>query len=100
VDARIEQLRRNGLKLLNTEMMCPVVADKKSERVEGLYELRHEGMKWRIAVLYLAAQSAFVLLCGWRKSQRVQPRDIARARTLAREYLDSTEEHERRLECL
>lgn len=99
MDARIEQLRRNGLKLLNTEMMCSIVAGTKTESVDGLYELRHEGKKWRIAVLYLVAQSAFVLLCGWRKSQRVQPRDIARACMLAREYLDSTEEPERRLEC-
>ena len=100
IDARVEQLRRHGPKLLNTEMMCRVAAKKTSERIEGFYELRHEGKKWRIAVLYVARIEAFILLCGWRKNQRVQPEDIAHARVLAREYLDSDDTSERRMQCL
>jgi putative component of toxin-antitoxin plasmid stabilization module len=100
IDARIEQLRLDGLKILNTEMMCRVKAKNDKERVPGFYELRHEGKKWRIAVLYVARIQAFILLCGWRKKQRVQPEDIAHARALAREYLDSGETSEGRMQCL
>jgi len=96
IDARIEQLRQHGPKLLNTEMMCRVKAKKASERVEGFYELRHEGKQWRIAVLYVVEKKMFVMLCGWRKYKQVQPEDIARARALAREYLGS----KGRMQCL
>ncbi len=96
IDARIEQLRQHGPKLLNTEMMCRVKAKKASERIDGLYELRHKGKKWRIAALYVAKNQMFVMLCGWRKYKQVQPEDIAIARALAREYLGS----KRRLQCL
>ena len=96
IDARIEQLRQHGPKLLNTEMLRRVKAKKASERIEGFYELRHEGKKWRIAVLYVVERKMFVLLCGWRKYRRVQPDDVARARALAREYLAS----DGRLQCL
>ncbi len=100
IDARIEQLRRYGLKVLNTEMMCRVKAKKPSERIPGLYELRHRGKKWRIVIIHSGSLDAFVLLCGWRKSQRVQPEDVEHARMLAREYLSSTAESEGRLICL
>ncbi len=80
-------------------MMGRIAAKNKKERVDGFYELRHEGKKWRIAVLYVTRPARFILLCGWRKSQRVQPDDVTRARALAHEYL-STDESERRVECL
>ncbi len=82
IDARIRGLDIEGLSL-NREMLRPIKG-----KDSHLYELRHKGKKWRIATYYDKKRDIFVLLCGWRKSQPRQPRDVAKARRLLHTYLD------------
>jgi len=82
IDARIDRLNKEGLSL-NPEMLIPIKG-----KDSHLYELRNKGKKWRIATYYDVKRDIFVILCGWRKTQPKQPRDIAKARRLLHEYLD------------
>lgn len=82
IDARIDRLDKEGLSL-NPEMLLPIKG-----KDSHLYELRHKGKKWRIATYYDKKLDIFVLLCGWRKTQRKQPLDVAKARRLLHAYLD------------
>jgi len=82
IDARIHRLDIEGLSL-NREMLRPIKG-----KDSHLYELRHKGKKWRIATYYNEKRDIFVLLCGWRKTQRKQPLDVAKARRLLHAYLD------------
>jgi hypothetical protein len=82
ISAKLVKLAQNGLILLNTKVL-----DNISGIDNDLYELRGVTLKWRIAVYFDRSISTFVLLYGWRKQQRVQERDIERARRFLREYL-------------
>jgi putative component of toxin-antitoxin plasmid stabilization module len=82
IDTRINRLDKEGLSL-SKEMLGPIKGED-----SNLYELKHKGKKWRIATYYNYKRDVFILLCGWRKTQQKQPRDIARARRLLHEYLD------------
>ena len=82
IDARIRKLDEEGLSL-NPEILLPIKG-----KDSHLYELRHWGKKWRIATYYDKKREIFILLCGWRKTQRKQPHDVAKARRLLHEYLD------------
>ena len=100
IDARIEQLRRDGPKMLNTEMMVRITRRRARDHFAGFYELRHKGKKWRIAVYYSGETQTIVLLSGWRKSQRLQKDDVENARMLLREYLATADETQGRVEWL
>jgi len=65
--------------------------DDNGPRIQGLYELRSEKQKWRVAVYQDQTNDIFVLLCGWRKNQWRQPEDILRAQTMQREYVSRKE---------
>ena len=82
INAKVMKLAQNGLILLNTKVL-----DNISGIDDDLYELRGVTLKWRIAVYFDRSISTFVLLCGWRKQQRVQERDIERAHRFLHEYL-------------
>ena len=80
IDAQIQKLREHGLKLLNTNMMKHIIGED-----NHLYELIPGA--YRVVVYYDSTRSKFILLHGFRKTKRVQTRDIARARRNLQEYL-------------
>ena len=93
IRARIEKLEENGLLLVRNGMLVPIVRKRKKDKPgPGLYELKHKGKKWRLAIYHDLRKGKFILLCGWRKSQPRQEKDIAKARALLQEYLITKEE--------
>ena len=88
IDARITWLAMYGDGLLdNPDVLDPIEpGTKKKDRVTGFYELKSKPKKWRIAVYYDMQARCFVLLYGFRKSQPIQPQDIARAYAALDEY--------------
>lgn len=92
IQVTIGALEINGLDLMKTERMSFIGdRDDNGPRIQGLYELRSEKKKWRVAVYHDQTNNTFVLLCGWRKNQWRQPEDILRAQTMQREYLSRKE---------
>lgn len=89
IDARITMLGTAGLELLTNHRILEPIEPRgsKESRVPGFYELKSTAQKWRIAVYHDLQDKCFVLLCGWRKNQPKQPRDIDRAYALLNEYL-------------
>ncbi len=80
IDARIQKLREHGLKLLDTNMMKPIIgADN------HLYELLPGA--YRVVVYYDSTRSKFILLHGFRKTKRRQDKDITHARRNLQKYL-------------
>ena len=87
IDARITMLQNHGLDL-PIRMLRPIdPRGKKEARVNGFYELRHRGKKWRIAVYHNLRKNYFVLLCAFRKSKDIQPQEIDQAYAVLYEYL-------------
>jgi phage-related protein len=82
VDAKLGKLRQYGLQLLDTEIL-----DNISGEDDDLFELRNETLKWRIALYFDRGKSCFILLHGFRKHQRKEPREIEKARHNLHEYL-------------
>jgi hypothetical protein len=78
---KIEDLKSNGLDLLNTRAM-----DRISGPDNGFYELRNRALGWRIALYFNMKYQTFVLLYGWHKDNNFK-KEIARARDLLHEYL-------------
>ena len=88
MNAAIAALKINGLDLMRTEKMSFIgERDDDGPRIQGLYELRNERKKWRIAVYHDKPVSKFILLCGWPKNQQRQPADILRAQNMQKEYV-------------
>ncbi len=80
IDAQIQKLSEHGLKLINTNIMKPIIgADN------HLYELVPGA--YRVIVYYDSICSKFILLHGFRKTKRRQNKDIAHARENLRKYL-------------
>jgi len=88
IEAAIGALQINGLDLMGTERMSFIGdRDDGGPRIQGLYELRNEQKKWRIAVYHDQTVDKFVLLCGWGKNEQRQPADILRAQRMQEEYV-------------
>lgn len=80
IDAQIQKLSEHGLKLINTNMMKPIIgADN------HLYELIPGA--YRIIVYYDTTQSKFILLHGFRKTKQRQNKEITYARRILQKYL-------------
>ena len=80
IDAQIQKLREHGLKLINTNMMKPIIGTD-----SHFYELRPG--PYRIIFFYDVAQSKFILLHGFRKTKQRQDKEIAHARLNLQKYL-------------
>ncbi len=88
----IAALQFNGLDLMGTERMSFIGdRDDGGPRIQGLYELRNEGKKWRIAVYHDQTIDKFILLYGWRKNEQRQPVDILYAQRIQEEYVTRKE---------
>lgn len=92
IDARLTRLSLEGLALLESKMLVPIRETPNGKIVNDYYELRHLGEKWRLAVYYERVKDVFIIMCGWRKDQKVQERDVAKALNLLNEYLLTREE--------
>ena len=92
IDARLTKLSQEGLALLEGKILVPIQETPNGRIVTDYYELRHVGKKWRLAVYYERAKDVFVIIWGWRKDQKVQERDVAKALNLLDEYLSTREE--------
>lgn len=77
---KIQKLCEQGLKLLKTKMLVTIEGYS-----ADFYELR--GGKLRIGVYLDRSKSMFILLHGWRKKRRRQPRDIEIAYNRLIDYL-------------
>ncbi len=77
IAAKIERLELEGPKLLDTEMMRTI---KNSD----LWELR--GGQCRVLLYFEQQENTFVLLHGFLKKGRVEPREIAVGESLLQEY--------------
>jgi putative component of toxin-antitoxin plasmid stabilization module len=89
--ARLTRLSREGLALLDGKILVPIQETLHGKTIADYYELRHVGKKWRLAVYYERGKDVFVIIWGWRKDQKVQERDIAKALNLLAEYLSTRE---------
>ena len=69
IEAKLQKLSKHGLKLLNTNMLDNISGDD-----PGFYELRHS--RYRIAIYYDKRRGTFVLLHGFLKKARTEPRHI------------------------
>ena len=88
----IVALQINGLDLMGTERMSFIGdRDDGGPRIQGLYELRNERKKWRIAVYHDQTVDKFILLYGWRKNEQRQPANILYAQTMQEEYVTRKE---------
>jgi phage-related protein len=82
IRAKIVSLAYHGTELLSTKALKHILgADR------DFYELR--GGRCRIAVYFDGAAQKFVLLHGFIKTRDNERREIARARDLLREYLQT-----------
>ncbi|MGB5925294.1 MAG: type II toxin-antitoxin system RelE/ParE family toxin [Dehalococcoidia bacterium] len=79
--AKVDKLREEGLKLLQTNMMKPVVGRP------NLYELR--GGQCRMILYHEATSDKFVLLHGFLKKRQRETREILTACNLLDEYVSN-----------
>ena len=92
METTIVALQINGLDLMGTERMSFIGdRDDGGPRIQGLYELRNEKKKWRIAVYHDQTVDKFILLYGWRKNEQRQPANILYAQTMQEEYVTRKE---------
>jgi hypothetical protein len=78
--AKLFKLQIEGLKLVNTEMMSSI------KNVKNMFELR--GGSCRILTYYDEKAGEFILLHGFRKKHRVEPKEIDVGCRLMNEYLE------------
>ncbi len=91
--AAITALSMYGLDLINTERLSFIGRkDTGGSRIQGLYELRNEEKKWRIALYHDLAGDSFILLYGFKKVKQRQPDDILHARKAAIMYISRKEQ--------
>ena len=76
---KIEKLELEAFKLLGTQMM------KKIKGYEDLYELI--GGQCRVLVYFDTRSNDFILLHGFLKKRRAEPREIQKGLSLLNEYL-------------
>jgi hypothetical protein len=87
IDARVNMLRQEGLALIENKILEPIRESPGGKLIVNFYELRHVGKKWRLSVYYDSRKDSFILISGWRKSQRIQQQDVDVAIRLLKEYL-------------
>jgi phage-related protein len=76
---KVDRLQENGLMLLNTSMMYPI------KGYGGhFYELKYSN--YRIALYHDTESDIFVLLHGFKKERKREPREIETAYSRLREY--------------
>ncbi|MBW1719859.1 MAG: type II toxin-antitoxin system RelE/ParE family toxin [Deltaproteobacteria bacterium] len=88
IDARIQKLRKYGLKLLDTRIMKHLETKNMKHLIvadRDLYELIPD--PYRVIFYHDTKQSKFILLHGFRKKRQRQNKDIDQARRLLRKYL-------------
>ena len=76
---KVVQLQQHGLVLLNTSMMKPLKGYG-----NDFYELRYSN--YRIALYHEKVNNTFILLHGFKKEHRREPREIETAYSRLREY--------------
>jgi len=76
---KVVRLQQNGLMLLNTRMMSPILGYG-----GDFYELRYSN--YRIALYHDTASNTFILLHGFKKGKRRESREIKTAYSRLREY--------------
>ena len=76
---KVVRLQQNGLMLINTSMMKPIKGDD-----SDFYELKYHN--YRIALYHETASNTFILLHGFKKERKREPREIKIARSRLREY--------------
>lgn len=88
IDARISWLAMHGLELLQNPKLLDAIEPRseKDRRITGFYELKSIAKKWRIAVYHELRDQSFILLWGFRKSQRKQPEEIENSYAVFEEY--------------
>jgi len=92
MEAAITALQDHGLKLMGTERMAFIGnRDDGGPRIQGLYELRNERKKWRIAVYHDQTVDKFILLYGWGKNEWRKPAEILNAQRMQEEYVTRKE---------
>ena len=79
--AKVTKLKEEGLKLLQTNMMKPVVGRS------NLYELR--GGQCRIILYHEVTSDRFLLLHGFLKKRQRETREILTACNLLDEYIEN-----------
>jgi phage-related protein len=77
---KIQKLAEEGLKLLRTNMLKPI-----EDYGNDFYELI--GGQLRIGIYLDRSKNTFILLHGWRKQRKRQPKDIDRAFSRLKDYL-------------
>ena len=76
---KVVRLQQNGVMLLNTSMMKPIKGYG-----GNFYELKYSN--YRIALYHEIASNTFVLLHGFKKEHRREPREIETAYSRLSEY--------------
>ncbi len=76
---KVVRLQQNGVMLLNTSMMKPIKGYG-----GNFYELKYSN--YRIALYHEIASNTFVLLPGFKKEHRREPREIETAYSRLSEY--------------
>ena len=76
---KVVRLQQNGLMLLNTSMMTPIKGYG-----ANFYELKYSN--YRIALYHDTASDLFILLHGFKKEKRREPREIKMAHSRLCEY--------------
>lgn len=79
IQDKIVRLQQNGLVLLNTSMMAPIKGYG-----SHFYELKYSN--YRIALYHDSISNIFVLLHGFKKERRREPREIETAYSRLQEY--------------
>ncbi len=79
IQDKVVRLQQNGLMLLNTSML---------DQIKGcggdFYELKYD--KYRIALYHERTSNTFILLHGFKKERRREPREIETAYSRLHEY--------------
>jgi len=87
VRSKIVTLGQEGTLLMGTHMLERIQSlSKKEKQDKDLYELVCG--KYRIGTYFDSSKQSFILLCGWKKTKKIQPDDIKHCRALLHEYLD------------
>ena len=76
---KVARLQENGLMLLNTSMMDPI-----KSYGGHFYELKYSN--YRIALYHDTVSDIFVLLHGFKKERRREPKEIEQSYSRLREY--------------
>ena len=76
---KVVRLQQNGLTLLNTSMMGSIKGYG-----GDFYELKYSN--YRIALYHETARDTFILLHGFKKERRREPREIETAYSRLRQY--------------